>query len=75
MAVHPNPAKDVFRVSWVGQANRLQVYDMIGRSIWQATTQGDSALVLDVAHWARGHYVMILEGENWYHSHKFVLVE
>jgi hypothetical protein len=71
--VYPNPANEEL---WIGHAasNEAAVRDMLGRTVWRGQVVGDR-YALDVTDWARGAYVLQLNGTGRREVVKFVLVE
>ncbi len=76
MGVFPNPVKDDLHVFFGGSRfEEMRVMDMLGRSMWQGSIGGNDRMVLSVANWGRGQYVLQLTGAEIKRSFKFVIVE
>ena len=73
VVVYPNPARDALRVR-KGNGLEARALDALGRLVWMGTIQGDD-WVLPVANWARGSYVLQLEGATEMKNFKFVLID
>ena len=71
--VYPNPATDVLII---GNANgqNARMLDMLGRTLWNGRVEGER-IAIGVASWARGSYVLKLEGSRGKRVVKFVLTE
>lgn len=71
--VYPNPAIGQL---FIGHAagREAVVRDMLGRSLWRGKVQDDH-FVLDVSKWARGTYVLWVDGSGMNEVVKFVLAE
>ena len=74
MRVWPIPAHDHITLEGLGPGVALSIHDVVGRSVWRGTAASGS-LVLDVAQWARGTYVLRVQGKIKHESIKFVLTE
>jgi hypothetical protein len=74
LILYPNPAQQWVILDRIEIGSHFSVRDMLGRSVWQGRASG-SRMRIDVGHWARGSYVLSLEGEGVYKTIKFVLVE
>lgn len=74
MRLYPNPAQQSVMVSGVESGASLNVYDVLGRCVWQGGATA-SRMQLDVGSWARGTYVLHMEGSGRHQSFKFVLIE
>ncbi|HMU14144.1 MAG TPA: T9SS type A sorting domain-containing protein [Flavobacteriales bacterium] len=70
---YPNPATDVLVIGQAKGQNAL-VLDMLGRKVWSSVPSSDSAELV-VSSWARGAYVLMVEGHTGWTSFKFVLTE
>jgi len=71
--LHPNPAHDQLVIS-NGEGAWVAVHDAVGRITWQGRVPTDR-WVLHVGVWARGAYLLRVEGRQWVQVHKFVLAE
>jgi hypothetical protein len=69
----PNPAVDQLVVRQRAGAEG-QVLDAVGRLLWQGRITSDR-WVLEVAHWARGAYMMRMAHGGRVETHTFVLAE
>lgn len=72
--VYPNPAQQWVLLSGMDAGAWLSVHDMLGRCVWQGGVSGNR-MQLDVGSWARGTYVLQVDGTRRRQSFKFVLTE
>ncbi len=71
--VYPNPANDVLVIG-NATGSDAAVLDMLGRQVWGGKVAHDRFAV-NVANWARGGYVLQVNGERGVQIVKFVLTE
>ncbi len=71
--VYPNPATDVLLIGQAG-GREAMVLDMLGRKVWSGMPSSDRQELV-VRGWARGAYVLKVEGRAGAIVVKFVLVE
>ncbi|MCO5274468.1 MAG: T9SS type A sorting domain-containing protein [Flavobacteriales bacterium] len=72
--LYPNPAQHRITVGGLKPGTLVRIRDLVGRNVWKGVSAGDR-LSLDVEHWARGTYVLHVEGTRKRQSFKFVLTE
>jgi hypothetical protein len=72
--IYPNPAQQWLMIIGVELGTPLRIHDMVGRCVWQGRALG-TKMQLDVGAWARGAYMLRMEGTRKQSSLKFVLVE
>ena len=73
-AGYPNPATDVLRLTGVHAGESVQVFDGLGRAVWQQKAKGRS-IEVGVQDWDAGCYVAVAHGTRSRRSFRFVLAE
>ena len=73
-AGYPNPATDVLRLTGVHAGESVQVFDGLGRAVWQQKAKGRS-IEVGVQGWDAGCYVAVAHGTRSRRSFRFVLAE
>ena len=74
LILYPNPAGDLLQVEWEGEAARLQVYDVQGRSLLSLPLTGNQVR-LSLDGWANGLYFLSLLTENGLVSARFQVIK
>lgn len=74
MKLYPNPAQQWVTLDGAEPGTQLNVHNMLGSGVWQGRASG-RMMQLDVGSWARGTYVLHVEGTRKRQSFKFVLTE
>lgn len=68
VTVSPVPAQDEFQLEWYlpdMSGGRVSAYDALGREIWRSELTGEEgAMEVDIRKWAKGVYILRIEGVN-----------
>lgn len=68
----PNPARDVVTIEHSGGIARLNVYDMLGRQVFDAPSSTAVSMKISVSSWTTGDYVFrITSVSGTMHHHRF----
>lgn len=71
--IFPNPASDRFMVELPGGFQRLTVYNLMGKVIYQSI-EGDNGKEIDVNHWTAGCYlIQVLTKDKGAFSEKIII--
>lgn len=74
VSLYPNPAQHWVVLDGLDPGTWLRVHDVLGRCAWQGRSF-ENRIQLDVGSWARGTYMLHVEGARKRQSFKFVLTE